>query len=204
MATAELRIGVIGAGRWANMAHLPGWKRDARCELVAVCDVSQQAADEAARTFEIPNVTGDYRRLLERDDIDVVDVVTGDSDHFEITMAALEAGKHVLCEKPVAYDFRETCARARPGAAKGLKTKLGLHVPLQPGGALHEGADRRGLRRHAVHLQRLRAELAVARPADAAAPGSVGRRDRPDPQSPRSKATARRSSTSATGGWAPT
>ncbi len=44
MAKPELRIGVIGAGRWANMAHLPGWKRDERCELVAVCDVSQEVA----------------------------------------------------------------------------------------------------------------------------------------------------------------
>ena len=58
MANAELRIGVIGAGRWANMAHLPGWKRDPRCELVAVCDVSQDAADEAGRKYGIPTGTG--------------------------------------------------------------------------------------------------------------------------------------------------
>ena len=53
MAQAELRIGVIGAGRWANMAHLPGWKRDPRCELVAVCDVSHDLAEEAARKLPI-------------------------------------------------------------------------------------------------------------------------------------------------------
>jgi peptide/nickel transport system ATP-binding protein/oligopeptide transport system ATP-binding protein len=47
------------------MAHLPGWKRDPRCELVAVCDVSQEAADEAARKYEIPTVTGTYGVLLE-------------------------------------------------------------------------------------------------------------------------------------------
>ena len=55
----------------------------------------------------------DYRAVLERDDIDVIDVVTGDHGHFELTMAALEAGKHVLVEKPVAHDFRDTHARAR-------------------------------------------------------------------------------------------
>ena len=52
-------------------------------------------------------VTGDYRELLDRDDIDIIDVVTSDSEHFEINMAALEAGKHVLSEKPVAHDFRD-------------------------------------------------------------------------------------------------
>ena len=65
MAGAELRIGVIGAGRWANMAHLPGWNRDPRCELVAVCDVSQDAADEAGRKYKIPNVTSNYRVVLD-------------------------------------------------------------------------------------------------------------------------------------------
>jgi predicted dehydrogenase len=132
MAQAELRIGVIGAGRWANMAHLPGWKRDPRCELVAVCDVSHDLAEEAARKYGIPNLSSDYRILLEREDIDVVDVVTGDSGHFEITMAALEAGKHVLVEKPVAHDFRDTLRARDLAAAKGLKTKVGFTFRYSP------------------------------------------------------------------------
>jgi predicted dehydrogenase len=132
MAEAELRIGVIGAGRWANMAHLPGWKRDPRCELVAVCDSSHDAAEEAGRKYGIPTVTSDYRILLERDDIDVVDVVTGDSGHFEITMAALEAGKHVLVEKPVAHDFRDTLRARDLAAEKGLKTKVGFTFRYSP------------------------------------------------------------------------
>src|SRR5262245_33969142 len=75
MAAAELRVGVIGAGRWANMAHLPAWKRDPRCELVAVCDVAGELAEKAAREYEIPSVTGDAQELLARDDIDVIDIV---------------------------------------------------------------------------------------------------------------------------------
>ena len=59
MAEAELRIGVIGAGRWANMAHLPAWKRDPRCKLVAVCDVDGGLAEKAARDYEIPSSSGD-------------------------------------------------------------------------------------------------------------------------------------------------
>ena len=112
-----------------------------------------------------------HEELIARDDIDLIDVCTPSATHFELTWAALEAGKHVLCEKPVAYDFRDTQRAAALARRKGLKTKARLHLPLQPGDAVHEATHRRGLRRHAVHLQRLRAELAVARPAEPAAPG---------------------------------
>ena len=174
MAGAQLRVGVIGCGRWAHMAHLPGWTRDPRCEVVAVCDRDPRLAESAAAEFGIGEATADHRRVIERDDIDVIDVITGDSEHFDLTMAALEAGKHVLCEKPVAHDYRDTLRARDLADAKGLQHEGRLHVPLQPRGALHEGADRRGVRRHAVHLQRLRAELPVDRPADAAAPGAAG------------------------------
>jgi predicted dehydrogenase len=132
MAGAELRVGVIGTGRWANMAHLPGWSRDSRVDLVAVCDADEKVAETSARAFDVPEFTTDHRRLLERDDIDVIDVVTGDQDHFELTMAALEAGKHVLVEKPVAHDFRDTLRARDLAASKGLKTKVGFTFRYSP------------------------------------------------------------------------
>jgi predicted dehydrogenase len=129
---AELRVGVIGAGRWANMAHLPGWKRDERVELVAVSDVAPGLAEEAGRKYDISTSTDDARRLFEDDSIDVIDVVTGDHSHFELTMSALEAGKHVLVEKPVAHDFRDTLRARELAAAKGLKTKVGFTFRYSP------------------------------------------------------------------------
>jgi len=132
MAGAELRVGVIGTGRWANMAHLPGWTRDSRVELVAVCDVDGERAEQAAREFGASESTTDHRRVLERDDIDIVDVVTGDSAHFDLTMQALEAGKHVLVEKPVAHDFRDTLRARDLAVSKGLKTKVGFTFRYSP------------------------------------------------------------------------
>jgi predicted dehydrogenase len=132
MAGAELRVGVIGTGRWAKMAHLPGWSRDSRVDLVAVCDADAAVAEAAAREFDVAEHTTDYRRLLERDDIDVIDVVTGDSGHFDLTMAALEAGKHVLVEKPVAHDFRDTLRARDLAASKNLKTKVGFTFRYSP------------------------------------------------------------------------
>ncbi|MGH2551667.1 MAG: Gfo/Idh/MocA family oxidoreductase, partial [Thermomicrobiales bacterium] len=70
-----VRVGVIGAGTWANHAHLPGWHRDSRCEIVAVCDSDAALADAAKATFGASAAYTDYRALIERDDIDVVDVV---------------------------------------------------------------------------------------------------------------------------------
>ncbi len=72
----KVRVGVIGAGRWATIAHLPGWVRDPRCEVVAICDTDGALAETAKQTFGAEFVTTDYRELVERDDLDVVDVVT--------------------------------------------------------------------------------------------------------------------------------
>jgi predicted dehydrogenase len=132
MAGKRLGIGVIGAGRWAGWAHLPGWARDPRCELVAVCDLDAGRAQAAADTFGAPVVTADYRELLKRDDIDIIDVVTRDLEHFEINLAALEAGKHVLSEKPVAHDFRDVRRVADLAVANGLKTKVGFTFRYSP------------------------------------------------------------------------
>ena len=61
----------------------------------------------------------DHRALIERDDIDLIDVCTPSATHFELAWAALEAGKHVLCEKPVAYDYRDTLRAAALARSRG-------------------------------------------------------------------------------------
>jgi predicted dehydrogenase len=128
----KVRVGVLGAGRWANIAHLPGWARDPRCEVVAVCDVEKHLAEETAPKFGASVVSDDYRAIVGRDDLDVIDVCTPSHTHFELAMAALDAGKHVLCEKPVAFDFRETVRAAEIARSKGLKTKLGFTFRYSP------------------------------------------------------------------------
>ena len=132
MAGDRLGIGVVGAGRWASLAHLPGWARDERCQIVAVCDIDPERAAAAAEHFGAEVATADYPELLARDDIDIVDVVTRDSDHFQINKAAIEAGKHVLSEKPVAHDYRDVRRVADLARSKGLKTKVGLTFRYSP------------------------------------------------------------------------
>jgi predicted dehydrogenase len=125
-------IGVVGAGRWAGMAHLPGWARDERCQIVGICDRELDKAAAAAERFGAPVATADYTELLARDDIDIIDVVTRDGEHYPINCAAIEAGKHVLSEKPVAHDHRDVRSIAAKAAAKGLKTKVGFTFRYSP------------------------------------------------------------------------
>ena len=128
----KLGIGVVGAGRWAGLAHLPGWARDERCRIVGICDREPERAAAAADQYGATVVTGDYRVLLDCDDIDIIDVVTNDGEHFGVNLAAVEAGKHVLSEKPVAHDHHDVRRLAGLARANGLKTKVGFTFRYSP------------------------------------------------------------------------
>ena len=72
MRESKLRVGVLGAGRWAESAHIPGWQRDPRCEMVAICDVIPDRARGLARRFGIQEAVDDWQALISRSDIDVI------------------------------------------------------------------------------------------------------------------------------------
>ena len=133
MTTRALNVGVLGAGTWACTAHIPGWLRDRRCRVVTVCDVDTARAHDAARRFDIPEPADDWRAVVARADLDVIDVVTPSHTHHELARAALEARKHVLCEKPVAFDFRDTLRAAELAKQRGRLTKLGFTFRYSPG-----------------------------------------------------------------------
>jgi predicted dehydrogenase len=128
----KVRVGVLGAGAWAEFAHLPGFKRDARCKLVAIADPVRERAEAFAEQFGIPHVYDSHEALIAREDLDLVDVCTPSATHFELSWAALQAGKHVLCEKPVAYDYADTLRAAELARSKGVKTKLGFTFRYSP------------------------------------------------------------------------
>ena len=128
----KVRVAVVGTGSWAQRAHIPGWQRDPRAEVVALADVDPAALATAAGEFGVPRVTADYTELLGDPDIDVIDVVTGNRPHFGVSWDALSAGKHVLCEKPVHNDYRKTRQAAALAAERGLRTKLGFTFRYAP------------------------------------------------------------------------
>jgi predicted dehydrogenase len=128
----KLRIGVIGAGRWAASAHLPGWTRSPLGDVVCICDIDRDLASTRAKQFGIPEFVTDYEKLLQRSDIDVVDIVTRGDNHQQLTFASLEAGKHTLVEKPVCHNFRDVWRAHSLAQSKSLKTKVGLTFRYAP------------------------------------------------------------------------
>ena len=135
--TERLKIGVIGAGRWARSAHLPGFTRSPLSDVVAICDLNRELAEKRAEEFGIDGVYTDSREMLRKEELDVVDVCTRASpdepnNHERLVFAALEAGRHCLCEKPVAHDYRNTWKAHRMAESKGLKTKVGLTFRYAP------------------------------------------------------------------------
>lgn len=107
---SKLRVGIIGCGGIANQKHLPALKESSDlADIVACCDIRIERAQKAAREYGTPDVEvyKDYRELLEDESIDVVHVCTPNVTHAPITVDAFEAGKNVLCEKPMSHSAAE-------------------------------------------------------------------------------------------------
>jgi len=100
----KVKVGIIGTSGWTNMAHLPSIKSHPQADLVAICGRNQQRAAERAAQYGIRETYADYRRMIAEADLDAVVVVSPDDLHYPMTMAALERGLHVLCEKPLALN----------------------------------------------------------------------------------------------------
>lgn len=105
----KIRLGVIGCGGIAKGKHLPAYSQNKKAELVAFCDLILEKAEAAKEKYgaEGSKVYVDYKELLKDDSIDAVLVLTHNSEHCRITVDALNAGKHVLCEKPMAMNYEE-------------------------------------------------------------------------------------------------
>lgn len=104
--SGAIRIGIIGAG-FARTTQIPGFKAIKGARVVAIASARREHAEEVAREFDIPHVESDWRELIARDDVDLVSIVTPVGTHCEMTLAALERGKAVLCEKPMAINADE-------------------------------------------------------------------------------------------------
>ncbi|MFJ7639834.1 Gfo/Idh/MocA family protein [Peribacillus sp. NPDC097264] len=102
----KVQVGVIGCGSIAKNRHFPEYEAHQETDIVAVCDIAQDRANAAAQRYDAKAYT-DYIELLKNKDIDVVSVCTPNYLHAPITIAALEAGKHVLCEKPMATSLED-------------------------------------------------------------------------------------------------
>jgi len=123
----KLKVGIIGCGGIANGKHMPSLKQVAEAEMVAFCDLVIERAQEAAKNYGTPDakVYVDYKELLKDESIDVVHVLTPNRAHSFITVDALDAGKHVMCEKPMAINSAEAKKMIDAAKRNGKKLTIG-------------------------------------------------------------------------------
>lgn len=121
------RVGVIGCGGIANGKHLPALSRQDKVQVVAFCDIIKERAEAAAEQYGGAEaaVYTDYQDLLKDASIDIVHVLTPNDAHAEISIAALEAGKHVMCEKPMAKTAADAKRMAEAAKRTGKKLTIG-------------------------------------------------------------------------------
>ncbi len=122
-----LKVGIIGCGGIANNKHMPALKEIGNVEMVAFCDIKEERAQEAKEKYGIESarVYNNYKDLLENEKLDVIHVCTPNKSHAEITIASLEAGHHVMCEKPMAKTSEEAKAMVEAANRTGKKLTIG-------------------------------------------------------------------------------
>jgi UDP-N-acetylglucosamine 3-dehydrogenase len=125
--TTTIGIGIIGGGGIAAEGHICGYQSNPRCQVLALSDVDQARAQEQAARLGVPAVYNRLEDLLERDDIQAVSVCSPDHLHGEHCYAALQAGKHVLCEKPLCTSWEDAARLVRVVRTTGLTFLVG-HV----------------------------------------------------------------------------
>jgi len=129
---SKLNIGVISCSGMARN-HMYAVKDYAGASIGAVCDIDKAKADEAAKMYSVENVYTDYRELLKQDDLDAVIICTPDQLHREMAIDALNAGKHVLCEKPLALTREDLGAIKEAADKSDKKFMVGQICRFTPG-----------------------------------------------------------------------
>ncbi len=122
-----VKIGIIGAGQIAN-SHLRNYQDIDGVKIVAVADILEEKAKRAAEKYKIGSYYQDPREMLARDDIEAVDVCVHNNKHMPMTVTALEAGKHVYCEKPMAGSYLD--ARKMLEVARKMNKKLSIQLSM--------------------------------------------------------------------------
>lgn len=121
----KIRIGLIGAGQ-IGAHHLERYAQVPDAQVVAICDLREEHARGLAAKYGVPDVYGDYREMLQRDDIQAVDVCLHNRLHRAVTVDVLEAGKHCYCEKPMSWTYADAKVMYEAAQRTGRK----LHIQL--------------------------------------------------------------------------
>jgi len=125
-------IGIIGTG-FARSTQIPAFRACEGARVVAIASHHLENAERVAREFEIEYATADWREIISREDVDLISIVTPPVTHEEMTLAALDAGKAVLCEKPTAMNADEAARMLRRASERGALALIDHELRFLPG-----------------------------------------------------------------------
>ncbi|KPK82765.1 MAG: hypothetical protein AMJ81_09315 [Phycisphaerae bacterium SM23_33] len=128
----KIKVGIIGAGGISRQ-HVEGYQKCPDAEVIAICDILPQRAKALAEEFHIPKWFDSAARLLALKEIDAVSVCTPNYDHMRSSVLALRAGKHVLCEKPIAMNARQAQRMVEAARQARKKLQIGLDKRFSSG-----------------------------------------------------------------------
>lgn len=142
----KLKAGIVGCGGIAMNKHLPALEKIEEVEITAFCDLVEERAEKASKQYGSKNasVSCDYKKLVSDDELDVVYVLTPNKSHCEITVAALEAGKHVMCEKPMAKTYADALKMNEAAKKSSKKLTIGYQNRYRPDSLYLKEACSRG------------------------------------------------------------
>lgn len=146
MKNKEVKIGIIGCGGIANGKHMPGLSKVDGAQMVAFCDIIPERAQKAAKEFGVADakVYTDYKELLKDEEIEVIHVCTPNLSHGFITIDALESGKHVMCEKPMAKTAQDARKMLEVAKKTGKKLTVGYQNRFRSDSLYLKAACERG------------------------------------------------------------
>ena len=117
----QIGVAIVGCGGVTLQNHLPGIAMCPDAKVVALCDSDPACLERSARETGVRATTSQYEEVIARDDVNAVIIATPNITHARIAQAAIAAGKHVMCEKPIAMDYPEALAIYRAAEAKNVR-----------------------------------------------------------------------------------
>ncbi len=135
---STLKVGVIGTG-FIGPAHIEALRRTGLADVVALADINEEIAKSKAEEMAIPNYYGDYKQLLAKKDIDIVHVCTPNYLHYDMSKDAILAGKHVVCEKPLAMNSKEAKKLVELAEEKNAVNAVHFNLRFYP--VMHHARD---------------------------------------------------------------
>jgi len=123
---SKIKVGIIGCGTIANNAHIPSYMNNPDVEITYFCDANPEKANDAIKKYGVGKAVTDYREVITDPEIEAISVCTPNNMHATISIEALKAGKHVLCEKPAARTYEEALLMQKAQKEYGKILNIGV------------------------------------------------------------------------------